>query len=161
MSTVDSIIPELIDALVAKARSLPAITSKADVTDGYSVSQSQRDLFSIGVDDPASESQAASASSRQDWHSTSTREEDGDIVIASFSTNGAGDMKKARDSAFAYVRAFADAIRSDYTLGGLTNGSARLVNVQFGEQVDYYSNQTSDEGAEATVVFRVKFEALI
>lgn len=159
--TVNSLIPDIIDALIAKANSLSAITSNADVTDGYSISSSQRDLFSIGVDDPGSESQAASAMSKQAWHSTSTREEDGEIVIAAIANDGGSNMKTARDAAFGYVRAFADAIRSDYTLGGLTNGSARLVNVQFGDQVDYYSNQTNEQGAEATVVFRVTFEVLI
>jgi hypothetical protein len=153
-----TVIDKVIDALVAKANSLTAITSAAEVTDGYPVTDSVRTFLAFGVDDPGSTSQASSASSQNDWHAINTYKEEGEVVCAVSANDGTGNTKTARDAAFGIMRTFQQAIRTDYQLSAATIPG--LVNVQFGHQINYYSNQTQDLGAEVTLVFRITFEAL-
>lgn len=153
MST-HTIIPSLIDALVAKARSIPEIT--ATVWDGYASTEEGGDTFNIGIDDPTAESDANAANSHQVWIATNRRRaESGEVVCASTCIEGSGDMKVARDRAMSYVQAFEDAIRTDYSLGGV-EGLLWVV----GGETNYFSNNDED-GATATIVFRLEFEARI
>lgn len=152
-----SILPSLIDALVTQARvALPAL----QVFDGYGASEDPGDFLMIGVDDPDAPTPADSAESVQDWGpyraSGSKRDEQGSITCAALSWNGNGDVKAARDAAFASVGAVSTLLRNDPTLGL----SPSLLWARFGSVLDL-SQQQDGSAVQAVVLFRVAFQARI
>lgn len=146
-------IPDVIDAIIALARTAVTI----DVFDGYPVTDDTNDKLMVGVDDPRSEDSAISATSRQSWANTTgkSRQEEGEVVCAIDTYEGSGDMKVARDRAFAQVNLLAAALKTNYTLG-----LSMLLWIEYGATTDYYANQDSN-GANATVVFRLAYKARI
>lgn len=149
-----SVVPALIDALVAAGRAaLPDVL----VIDGMGKTDDPGDYLMIGVDDPDTDGDAFSGDSQQKWaHATgSARDESGQITCAAFSWNGNADQKAARDSAYASVEALASACRADVDLG-----VASLVWTDFGTDARLSQIQ-SDSGAAALVVFQIAFRARI
>lgn len=151
MATKVSIVPDLIDALVALfADQLPDVM----VTDGYDVTENYGDALWIGVDDPTSMDAAGSASFEQTWAGASfaTRDETGTITCAASSSNGDGDAKAARDGVFAIAATVQEQLRlkSSLTVDGLN-----WTNFAGGE----LRQQQDDMGAYALLIFRIAFRA--
>lgn len=113
-----SVVPDLIDAMVAQFGALPAL---ADVTvsDGYPLTNEQGSYLFVGVDDPESASRAASATATQEWpHATAhSRNEAGAVTLACESWNGDADQKAARDEVFRVAAEIQTALRASTTLG--------------------------------------------
>ena len=150
-----SVVPALIDALIAAA----STAGVANVLDGVSLSgdAAAGDYLMIGVDDPDSEGDAFTGSSRQRWANSNgrQRDEEGEITCAAYSWNGDGDQKAARDAAFVMVEALASACRATPDLG-----VANLLWTDFGSDTNLSQNQ-GDWGASALVVFTIAFRARI
>ena len=150
-----SVVPALIDALIAAATS----AGVENVLDGVSLSGDAQagDYLMIGVDDPDSEGDAFTGSSRQSWANANhtTRDESGEITCAAYSWNGDCDQKAARDAAFAMVETLASACRTDPSLG-----LSSLLWTDFGSDLNLSQNQ-GESGASALVVFTVAFRARI
>lgn len=149
-----SVIPALIDALVAAAK---AALSNLLVNDGYGVTEDPGNYLMIGVDDPDRPDAALSASSQQDWaHANYTaRDEEGDITCAALSWTGDTDQKVSRDAVFATTAAVENMLRANPSLG-----LANLLWTSYGSATQL--NQWQDaEGSMALVVFQVHFRARI
>ena len=112
-----SVVPDLIDAMVAQFGALPAL---ADVTvsDGYPLTNEPGTYMFVGVDDPESASRAASATATQEWpHATAhSRNEAGAVTLACESWNGDADQKAARDEVFRVAAEIQTALRASTTL---------------------------------------------
>lgn len=158
-----SVVPALIDALVAKTRTAlsPPSVVLAEVYDGIGVTEDAGDSLSIGVDDPDSNVAANSASTSEDWANVGLdgqRDEDGTIACAAISWNGdVGDVavKAARDAVYAIAAQVANTLRADPTLG-LTN----VLWTSFGTSSELNQIQAS-EGSMALLTFRIYFRARI
>jgi hypothetical protein len=150
-----SIIPTLIDALVAQSDS--AISS-ATVSDGYGVTEDPGDFLMIGVEDPDSADSSYSVDVSQaaaTMGPNRSRDERGEIACVALSWNGKGNQKEARDKAFAITAKVEDLLRASPTLG--ISGYSLLV-VQYGPTQRLRQDQP-DYGAEAAVFFSVGFRA--
>lgn len=150
-----SVVPALIDALVAQATS--AVTG-ATVYDGIGVSEEEGDYLMIGVDDPEGPDWARSASVARDWETVGLQndiDEEGDIACAALSWNGDGNAKAARDAVYAIAEALAGVCRTNPTLG-----IPRLLWVLYGGQSDLQQVQ-NQHGALARLEFQIHFRALI
>ena len=153
MST--SAVPSIIDALVTAARA--ALTDVA-VYDGYGVSDDPGDFLMIGVEDVDGQDQARSADSSQTWAGTgigAPRDESGEITCAALSWNGDADQKAARDGAYAITAAVENLLRENPALGLPT-----VLWTGYGSSTQLTQDQ-SDGGAMALVVFRIAFRARI
>lgn len=151
-----SVIPALIDALVASAKN--ALPSQGIVVlDGYGVTEFVGNYLMIGVDDPYKPDASISASSAQDWaHANyTTRDEEGDITCAALSYSGDANQKTARDSAFATTAAMENLLRANPTLG-----LANLLWTSYGTSTQLEQSQDAD-GSWALIVFSVHFRARI
>lgn len=150
-----SVIPDLIDALVAAATTaLPSV----NVTDGIGVTDDPGDFLMIGVEDPDIEGAAFSADTRQDWAAVGTgapRDESGEITCVALSWNGDGNAKAARDGAYAITAEVEDLLRADPDLG-----VSALLWTGFGSS-SQLSQAQGDGGASALLVFRINFRARI
>lgn len=151
MLPVSSVIPALLDALVALCR---AEFSDVTVTDGPTVLANQGDYLMIGVDDMSLSKPASSADSTQEWaHATSSgRDETGGITCCLAAWQGDDDLASARR------RLFNDLDR----LGAVLNGRPPCdipglwrTNVT---GLDLSQDQTED-GCLAMLVFRIEFSA--
>lgn len=83
-----------------------------------------------------------------------SRREIGQIASVVYVNNGDADISARRSEAFAVVRACADALRADQTIGGTVLYS-RL------SSVDGYTPRQTDFGSDATVEFTVEYRAYI
>lgn len=151
-----SVVPALIDALVATAQSaLPS----ALVIDGPGVTDNPGDYLMVGWEDPDafdSESEAASVAQQQmAFGSTRPRREAGVIRMAARSISGDGNQKTARDAVYAMHEALASALRTTNDLG--VTGVLSLSN---GESLRLEQDQTGS-GAVATLLYDIAFEASI
>ena len=152
-----SIVPQIIDALVAKATTaLPGVT----VLDGQGVTGDTGSMLLVGAntEDATIPSTAAQAQQAPATFSTNrTREQSGDIYLTAASWNGDGDQKAARDDAYATATAVAALCRADPSLGITT---AQMVVCGFGgtEQLD---QDQDSAGASASLTFTVHFQARI
>lgn len=150
-----SVLPALIDAVVAAARTnLPNVL----VFDGVGVTDDPGDFLMIGVEDPDLEGAAFSADTRQDWAAAGTgapRDEQGEITCAALSWNGDGNPKAARDGAYAIAAAVEDLLRANPSLD-----VAGLLWTSFGSSSQLSQAQGSG-GASALLVFRINFRARI
>lgn len=152
-----SVIPALIDALVAAARTALPNTR---VSDGIGATDDPGDFLMIGVEDPDIEGAAFSADAKQDWASVGTgapRDEQGEITCVAVSWNGNGPegAKAARDAAYAIAAAVEDLLRATPSLG--VDG---LLWTGFGSS-SQLSQAQGDGGASALLVFRINFRARI
>jgi hypothetical protein len=150
-----SVVPALIDALVAQATTaLPSTL----VFDGIGVTDDPGDFLMIGVEDPDIEGAAFSADTKQDWAAVGTgapRDEQGDITCVALSWNGDGNPKAARDGAYAIAAAVEDLLRANASLG-----VSGLLWTSFGTS-SQLSQAQGEGGASALLVFRINFRARI
>lgn len=147
-----SVIPDLIDAMVADFASL--LGDEVTVSDGYPVTNNPGTYLFVGVDDPTDRTPATSATATQDWPlATPTgRSEEGDVTLAAESWNGEADQKRARDEVFGVAGAIQNRLRESKTLGvpgvlWLSFTDLRLEQAQ------------SPAGAAALLTFRIQFKA--
>lgn len=151
-----SIVPSLIDALVAGARDLfgDALT----VCDGFEVGEDPGDYLMVGVDDPESPESAFAANVDQDWASIGarSRDESGHVTCAAMSWNGDADLKAARDGVYATASAFGEMLRNSPALGL----DPELLWTSFGTSMQLSQSQV-ESGAIALLVFQVAFRARI
>lgn len=157
MSTArSSVIPDLIDALVAVGGSLmPDVT----VTDGLPLEANTGAYLSIGVDDPGVTSAAVAARSTVEWAGAALingLNEAGEITCAAWTRGRAdADMKTSRDEAFAIHAALLAYIRTHVGLG-----VAGVWSTWVGGADEF--SQTQDEyGATAILRFGFYFKARI
>lgn len=155
MPTVVSVVPLVIDALIAGAQD--ALGEACLVVDGFGLTDDPGNFLMIGVEDPDTEDFATSATSVQEWaHAVADeRDETGDVSCAALAWNGDGDQKAARDAAYDIVTGFGTWIRENYTLG-----LANVYNAEFGSNQALTQIQNTD-GAVALVSFKVAFKARI
>ncbi len=157
-----SVIPVLIDALVDN---LPAVVpSGVIVLDSYDTSNdSPNDFLMVGVADPLSETPGQAAFSQQvpaTIGSSRSRDEMGQVACAAVGTDGGGRMRSARASAYAIAAAVETWTRTaDRAVAAL--GLPGLLLLEYGADTQYLQNVTSEDGAVATVVFRIAFKARI
>lgn len=153
-----SAIPDLIDALVALARTALPDTL---VFDGIGATDDPGDFLMIGVEDPDIEGAAFSADVKQDWAAmgpNAPRDEEGDITcvaLAWVGESGSDGQKAARDAAYAITAALEAALRVDVTLGLPT-----LLWTGFGT-TSQLSQAQGAGGSSALIVFRIHFAARI
>jgi hypothetical protein len=150
-----SVVPSLIDALVAQAvTSLPG----ALIFDGGGITDDPGDYLMIGVSDPDDDGEPEAADVTQQqmaFGSTRPRRETGSVHIAARSIAGDGVQKTARDAVYAMQEALATALRTTDNLGvagilSLGNGSnLRLLQTQ------------NESGAVATLLYDIAFDAQI
>lgn len=151
-----SVIPQLIDALVAAATA--ALPDQGIVVlDGYGVTEFTGNYLMIGIDDPYRPDASVSASSTQDWaHANyTTRNEEGDVTCAAVSWSGDANQKTSRDAAYATTAAVENLLRANPSLG-LT----ALLWTSYGTTTQLEQSQDED-GSWALVVFSVHFRARI
>lgn len=150
-----SVVPDLIDALVANATTaLPNI----QVKDGIGVTTDPgTDYLLIGVDDASNHGASFAAESMQTWANANytARDEEGDIVCAAVSWNGDSDASAARTAAYATVAAVENMLRTDPS-----QGVANLLWTSFGSRTQLSQDQDTS-GANAIVIFRIHFRARI
>lgn len=149
-----SVVPALIDAIVAQAT--VAITT-ATTYDGMGVTDDPDNWLMVGIDDPDADGFADTAESSQSWAHVghTTRDEEGDITCAALAWNGDGDLKKARDDAYAITAQVENLARTDPTWG-----IAGILSSGFGSSTQLKQIQ-GQHGAAAMVVFRIHFRARI
>jgi hypothetical protein len=153
-----SVIPALIDALVAAAQ---AALPDAKVSDGFLLSDEPGDYLMVGVEDPESltngdDAEAASVSQDQmAFGVTRPRMEEGAIHLAARSVNGDANQKAARDAVYAMHEALAGALRPTNDLG--VTGVLKLSN---GASLSLRQNQDG-YGAVATLLYDIAFTAQI
>lgn len=154
-----SVIPQLIDALVSNlTTSLSA--SPVLVIDGYGTDDDPADFLMIGIDDPTASGPTASASAGQKpgpMATTRPRDQEGQVWCAAYSWNGNGNQKQARDAAYTYMAAVENLLRTNPNLGIAAGG---YFVAQMGADERLMQNQDQN-GAEAGLIFSVKFEARI
>lgn len=150
---------DLIDALVPALRTaLPSVT----VYDGWGNSdEAAGDFVMIGIEDADVEGAAFSADARQEWAtagSAGTRDETGEITCLALSWNGnSGEAgaRQARASLKATTAAVENVLRANPSLG--VDG---VLWTGYGSSTQLTQDQ-SDGGAMALVVFRIAFRARI
>jgi hypothetical protein len=152
-----SVVPALLSAVYAQASTaLPS----ALVLYGYGVTDDANpDLLMVGVDDPDSQSSAASSDAGQDMATLSTqrsRDETGTVTCAALSWSGDSDQEATVTAAYTTFEAVATFLRADPTLG---IGAPGRVVCEVGDH--RLSTLQYDNGCEALVVFTVKFKARI
>lgn len=160
MSPDLSAVPELLDALVARARAVAAEETgsalyQVYVEDGFGTGNGgHKAALLVGVEMPDSPD-ASSAETTQDYpHAgTTTRDESGYVTCLVHVVNGNGDQRAARQRAYAIAGGITELINTDPALGcehllyAVVGGRTRL-------------NQGQDDrGAVALLTFRIQFEA--
>lgn len=152
-----SVIPALIDALIAQAQT--ALGDAIAVHDGYGVSGNVADNLMVGVEDPFSDQAAPSADSQQSWQGigpNAPRDEVGDITCVAYATSGGKDQSVVRTAVFAITAAVENLLRASPDLG--LGPSVRPLG--FGSDLKFMQDQDAD-GVWALVVFSIHFEARI
>lgn len=111
-----SVVPDAIDALVAIAAA--AVPSGVRVIDGYDMSGDPSDVLMIGSDDPNAVTWTNMATAQQDWANATkqSRNETATITCVAAAFSGDGDIRAARNAAYAYADALGDAIRANVNL---------------------------------------------
>lgn len=156
-----SVVPALIDALVAQATAAVGLTgAEATVYDGVGNADIAGDYLMIGVDDPDGPDWARSASVTRDFETVgggayNDIDEEGDIACVALSWNGSTDQKSVRDAVYAIAEALAGVCRTNPTLG-----IDRLLWALYGGRSDLLQVQ-NENGVLARLEFQIHFRALI
>lgn len=148
-----SIWPDVVDALILMSRDRVADTVLVIDGDGTEGDDVEHFLF-VGLGDPRRDDSDAGTFD-QTWPQSTTagRRETGTVFCIAISYDGSGDVKAARDGAFATLGAVQRGLREDTRLGGV-NGL--LSTSLTGAQPD--QRQTS-RGAVCAVRFSVDYTA--
>ena len=149
-----SVIPDLIDAMVADFAALTGMES-VQVCDGLPLINDTGTYLYVGVDDPDG-MKVSSADADQTWpHATAhARNEDGGITLACESIDGEGDLKACRDEAFRVAGLVQDRLRATPTLG--------VTGVLWTSYANHRLEQAqTSAGAAALLTFRIAFTARI
>lgn len=149
-----SVVPQLIDALVAAAS---AAISDATVIDGLGVTENPGGYLMIGVDDPDSDGGVFAAESQQGWANANhiRRDEAGEVTCAAYSWSGDGDQKAARDAVYELAGTLAGLCRENPSMG-----VPELLWTDYGTRSNLTQFQ-GDWGAAALLVFSIAFRARI
>lgn len=150
-----SIVPALIDALVAQGGAVLEVP----VYDGPGNSDDYVDCVMVGVEDPDIDGLLFSGSTDQsvaNMGPTRSRDDVGEIICAARASSGDTEVKVVRDRAWSYMEAFATLFRSNPNLGLAAGG---YLVCEIGST--RYSQTLYKDGAEALLIFTVKFRARI
>ncbi len=151
-----SVVPELIDALVAAASDT---LGHVQVFDGMGVTADPGDYLMVGVDDNELRSSALAADVQQSWATmggrVANRDEEGEITCIAYSWNGGNDQRAARVAVYDIAEQVAAFLRADATLG-----VASVLACGFGSQLQLSQHQF-DYGVDALLIFRIRFQAVI
>lgn len=156
-----SVVPALIDALVANAA--PAVPAGVNVYDGFGVSDDEQVVgcLMVGCEDPNAGEFSLAADLQQSVTVLATarpRDESGEIPCVALFWDGDGDAKTARDGVYAITAAVENMIR---TAPGVPYfGVTGVYRMDFGSTSSLQQSQTSD-GAVAYLTFRIAFVARI
>jgi hypothetical protein len=153
-----SVVPALIDALLAQARvNLPAIL----VFDGaYAATDEPGDYLMVGVDDPESTGPTAADTAQEvaNMGTPRDRDESGSVQCAALSWNGEWDQKAARDAVYATFAQVEDLLRADPSLG-LQAGGYLVAGI--GRTTKLSQGPFSENGLGALLTFSIDFRARI
>lgn len=158
-----SLVPDLLDALIDKAR---AVADGPDdqhplygryVEDGYGTSNGgYGDTLMVGVEDPKTvDAYSAETDSDYAYVGSVTRTEKGYVTCLAMSTDGAANQKAARDAAYQTARGVAQLCNADTSLG--LDGLQWVV---VGKKTRLSQGQ-DDRGAVALLTFRIYFEGQV
>ena len=157
-----SVIPALIDALVAQAPSV--VASGVNVYDGFGISEDPADFLMVGVDDPDPQSSGLSARHSQEQMAfgpaSNVYRESGTLTSAAYSFNGDADQKAARDVVYAIRNAIDGLVRST-RVNGPDPSVLGVAGVQNAYVVSGALQQNVWQTNDALLVFSVRFEAQI
>lgn len=159
-----SVVPALIDALVAQAQAaLPNLL----VLDGFGMPPSAADntgsagdCLMVGAESPDDTGLSLAASTDESpgpFGTNRPRDESGEITMVALSWNGDKDTKAARDAVYATAAAVANLCRTS------TNGNLGVTGVWqlgYGSRSELAQDQT-DQAAVAQLTFRISFRARI
>jgi hypothetical protein len=149
-----SVIPDLIDALIANAKARPGL-STVIVTDAVDLAQTNDFRFMVGASDPMSVSPQPSASADQDWAGATpqARDESGSITCAVSGASGDTDPKAIRDEIFRIAGEIQTMLRVDI----LQSVPGLRWTGYTGQTFEQWRNTTT--GVEALLTFRIEFKA--
>jgi hypothetical protein len=150
-----SVIPDLIDALIAHAKALPTLANII-VTDAVDLSQSNETRLMVGVSDPDSVNPQSSAQADQVWPNAvpTGRDESGFITCAVSGSCGDDDPKIIRDEVFMVAGEVQTMLRTS-----IQQAVAGLMWTSYGSQT--FEQWRTSRGIEALLVFHVNFKARI
>lgn len=150
-----SVLPDLIDALLAHAKALPSL-SNVIITDAVDTSQSNLPRFMVGVSDPDSMSPQPSAQADQTWPNANpvSRDETGFVTCAVTSSSGDDDPKLMRDEVFRIAGEIQTMLRSS-----IQQSVPGLMWTSYTGQM--FEQWRTSRGIEALLRFRVEFKARI
>lgn len=152
-----TVLPVVVDALIAQARVLLPEVDGWRVYDGYPVASDPTDFLAVGADDPLSTSQADSADVALEWANANGRniDEAGEVRSALMVSVGSGDMGAARARALGALGLLDGWLRGEPSPFGLPSiRSARIASYRL------YQDQ-SPEGALVLLTFAVAYTARI
>jgi hypothetical protein len=160
--TRTSVIPLVIDALVAACSASPALSGVRE-EDGLGVSEEATDALFIGAEDPDSTAYDSAAQSSQEWASIGhlSRDERGSITCAAMSWSPDADPKAARDGVFSMLATVEGVLRADPSLGLVDSGAVALLICEMGADLRHNAYNGGESGAVAVVTFTVDFQARI
>ncbi|MCX4504326.1 hypothetical protein [Streptomyces anulatus] len=140
-------VPELIDALLAKTRPIPALADVA-VTDGPEVSGSTaRDWLLIGFDGDA-DGEFLAAQTVGGWSSLSTgREEQLQVTCAAIASRSDTDVRAARQRAYEIGGHLEELLRADPSVG--------LVSLEVAIEASQLVQDQTEQGVQARLLLTV------
>lgn len=155
-----SVIPELIDALVAHAESMVDAT----VSDGLPLEYGTGTYLCIGVDDWDAGANTDAGSSTKSWSTSSDRrqEETGSITAMAWAQDGSYESKTVRDQVFEVLNTIDAWLRAQVnsTSGPNLLGVPGLWDVRTGG-VERFNQVMTEEGARAVLRFSISFQAVL
>lgn len=157
---VASAVPAILDALIDQLGGPleAAMGAPVRIFDGFEATpEDPGDFVMVGIEDPDTDDFGWSGESTADWaHADGTeRDEAGTVTCSALSWNGDGDQRLARTRVFQLLDAIAGHVGTNYTLG-----IPYVLWLTFGGDLQF-SQQQSDGGASALVVFKLAFRARI
>lgn len=145
-----SIVPALIDTLIARCEAAPAL---ADVTvhDYWAAQVDLGDSLFIGCDDPYNRSASTAGGGDQQWATFGARSRDGEesVTCAAVGWDTAGDMQVARDKVYAQLDVVQGLLDADPRLG-----LQGVIKAWVGDS--YYRPLIDSTGATCLLVFEVR-----
>lgn len=146
---MESVVPDLLDALVTQTTTL---LPEHLVSDGLAVTKSAGDFLMVGYDLLGSITSGESVQTFLHAGQAGLREEEGEVVLSTLSWNGNNDAKAARDSVYATFGTIAELCRSNPDLGVAELLWVRPARLRFDQDKD-------KSGAYAVLGFTLYFKA--
>lgn len=151
----DSLLPDLIDAIVTASRA--ALPGEVNVEDGFTASNAGGDSLWVGVEDPFRADLSPSAHTSQEWAGSQRqtgRNESGNLTCCIEAWTGTNEIRDARQRCFEILAPVAAWLRAadNAAVPGLLH--AAVVSVGLDQAL-------TDQGAVARLVFQIHYEGRI